>query len=1750
MKLRHAVQALLVAVALLLGGAANAQRASSFTLYFYREGQAVPVQRAGILTGDDQADAETLLEALLAGPTGDERAGGLTSPLPPDAKLAAVIVAGDEVTVDLDLPLDFLRGDLDPFRSDAIVEQIVKTLHPLGLHHVHVRAEDEGGAILPISAFLPRPAVPAPGVPPNDDGAPDRPGSEPSGVAQAQGALAGKAVWLSAGHGWYWSETLGRWTTQRGNNHGLVEDFSNAEAVNYYLARYLSNAGADVWLVRERAMTEHEVIVDNDGGSPGYTETGSWLTSSTPGYQGGTYRWANTFDTLSATATWTPDLPQAGRYAVWTWYREGTNRPTDARYEVHHAGGVTTVRLSQEVHGRTWRYLGEFYFQSGTAGHVTLLNASDDPAQAVIADAIRFGGGLGSIEAPAGSSIEAPAGASGEPRWEEAAKYWAQYQGAPPEVYGSDVTARPLYAEWEAAKGYPGEAANAVYVSWHTNAGGGTGTDSFVHDTEPTTGSLQLQDWVHDELIYDLRHAWNPEWVNRGQKSADFGELRELSTIPGVLLEVAFHDTEDPGDADDLREPHFRQIAARAVYQGIAKYHAQREAAPVYLLPEPPQRLAVRTTASGQVTLTWAPPPCCDGVLGDAATGYRVYHSADGRAFDGGTETLSPTLVLPGLLPGSLHFFRVTALNPGGESFPSPVVAVRLPEEKMWRSATLPLPSVASPKGGEPAPSPPGGRHFVSAFGGDGVRGDILANVPTFLVVDGFDRLDAAALVPQWESPFLGTAQRMFLERMNRYDHAVEHAQALDACGWAFDGAVNEAVAAGDVALSAYPAVDWFVGEDAAADAALDDAERALLASYLDGGGGLLLSGSEIGYDLVESDRDPDFYGDYLRAVYLGDDADTYDFAGLAGGPFSGLAGRFDAGSEGAYDVGWPDRLAASGGSTVTLSYLGGTGDGAAVTYDGAYRLVHVGFPLETVTDPLTRTALFCAAADYLLAPRGPGLSFVPSHSGVALAGQTATYTHTLTNLGPLTDTFQLSHASSRGWTVTHTPALTLGAGLSATLAVQVAVPADALSGTVEATVLTATSQLGPTVWAAVTDTTTAVQPAPVPLACRPRLIDPGFEQGPGQSAWQVSAPEAVSVLVSQDDLPAGVQPHGGEWLAWLSPTLSETVALTQVVALPPGELTSTLSLAWLVDTDWPNLEDWASLQVYDLGGALQTTLLTVTGEPLTDTWFVSEFDVGEFAGQTLQLVVHADSRATHFFVDDVNLTTCGPLGADEFRALWVDAYHDGAKTPQQIDELVETARAGNFNALVVQVRRRGDTYYPSALDPWAPDADPGFDALAHLIQRAHAAGLEVHAWATTLAIWGGDGLPAAADHAFNVHGPGATGRDYWLMTSFAGEDKPGGEIYYLDPGHPDVVDYTVAVYAELAANYDLDGLHLDRVRYPEPQGAYCQGQDWYCQDWGYNPTSVARFQAEKGRADPSTWRPEGRTSGQSVPDPLDEAWVQWRRDRVTALVRRIYLAVTALNPELRVSAALSTVGYAPTEAFGWETRSPYRQQLQDWRGWLAEGSLDVALPMTYRDEDTDAAQFDAWVEWQRDHQYGRATVVGTGLFLNDVAGSLAQWQRLRAPSGGGNQALGLAGYSYATPSRDGTSRRAFANAAVTAVLTRPASTTPLPWKDAAALGHLMGTLAQPEPCASLDGLFLTLSGPQTRTLTTDGSGWFGAIDLPPGEYLLSTEVPSTGEPLTSSVSISAGAVSSQTIVLPSCQVSRLYLPLVVKTQP
>jgi hypothetical protein len=822
---------------------------------------------------------------------------------------------------------------------EAIVEQIGSTLEPLNWRDLRIQTWDPlVEQFVPLAAFLPQ--IPPPRKETVLDGeeslslSPTYVGHPPApGQGQPQGALSGRTVYVSAGHGWQWNDYVSNWRTQRPPYPNppyvgpIIEDHNNAEAVIQYLLQYLWNAGAQVWPVRERDMNAAEVVVDNDAPAPGtgYLETGAWVTTTYAGtgYAGTDYRYTMTVtDTPTATAVWTATLPADDEYAVYVWYRPGSDRARDAHYTVHHAGGETSVTVDQRHHGVTWHYIGTYGFRGGEVAMVTLSNRSSQAGRIVVADALRFGGGT--FDNLAGIETSAPYPPD-EPWWEVAAFYYTQRMGMgqPPD----DVTARPIYARWEHA----GTGDDAVYVSWHSNGLSGyqytaSGTESYVHNGQVyarTEGSLELQHAIHTELVHDIRAGWDPAWLDRGEKRANLGELRMLwdtdpsVRMPGVLVEIAYHD--HPADTDALKEPSFNMLVARAFYQGIVAYFEQRDWIDLVELPEPPTHLALQNVGAGRVRVSWQPSPTDTvGLVGDAATGYRVYTSTDGLGWsDGVPVTGTMAYTLTHLPLHSLLFVRVTATNDGGESFPSEALAARV--------------------------------------GGDA----------GLLLVNGFDRLDRAMMIPETD-PVEGYNMRMFLDRMNRYDYAVQHGEVISV---PFDSASNEAVrdGVGGRSLNDYAVVDWILGEESTADETLDATERALLAGLLADEGALFLSGTEVGWHLDELGADRDFYNEVLRADYAGDDAGTYEVAPVTGSIFDGLGSfRFDA--PGMYDADYPDVMFPVNGSTAALSYSGGTGGTAAVQYAdaiGCERLVYWGFPFEAVW-PEQRPAAMGRVLDFL----------------------------------------------------------------------------------------------------------------------------------------------------------------------------------------------------------------------------------------------------------------------------------------------------------------------------------------------------------------------------------------------------------------------------------------------------------------------------------------------------------------------------------------------------------------------------------------------------------------------------------------------------------------------------------------------------------------------------------------------------------------------------------------------------------------
>ncbi len=428
--------------------------------------------------------------------------------------------------------------------------------------------------------------------------------------------------------------------------------------------------------------------------------------------------------------------------------------------------------------------------------------------------------------------------------------------------------------------------------------------------------------------------------------------------------------------------------------------------------------------------------------------------------------------------------------------------------------------------------------------------------------------------------------------------------------------------------------------------------------------------------------------------------------------------------------------------------------------------------------------------------------------------------------------------------------------------------------------------------------------------------------------------------------------------------------------------------------------------------------------------------------------------------------------GQPEFRGFWVDGFNEGFRNPQETDNLIRRVRAANCNAVIVQMRKRGDAHYFSLLEPWAANHQEGYDALTDLIAKCRAAEprIQVHVWTNCHPIWPAASWPPDPKHALN------------RMPEIQTEDVDGNrrtEVGYgLDWGHPQASDWLYRVYMDIARRFDVDGLHFDYIRYTGEQ-------------WGYNPVSVERFNRAHGRS--------------GIPAKDDPAWKQWRRDQVTQLVRKIYVGAAAVRPSIVVSAALITWNNGPVRDEEWTNSAAYRAVFQDWRGWMEEGILDLAIPMVYyaRSNERYRGWYENWVRFILRHQYGRRAVIGVGNYLNSIEDTIYQIGFARE----GGKALGVNFFSYAATRREGTEYAMHDEGFYKAMgdyFGPPVPAPELPWKVERTVGHLRGAIVNGdlEPLDWVE-VRLTDRDSRVRTTRTDGCGAYAFANLPPGRYRL-----------------------------------------------
>jgi len=489
--------------------------------------------------------------------------------------------------------------------------------------------------------------------------------------------LSGNAIALWHSHGWYYNLKKDRWEWERPRLFETVEDKLPLSFMIPYIIPMLENAGGTVFVARERDTQVHEVIVDNDSSdSLSYREKGDWGNSEIPGFaignppyehnvnpfRLGTIRRTEADSVATAQIRWIPDIPEAGRYAVYVSYEHHPGNVTDARYTVYHKGGKTEFAVNQTIGGRTWIFLDYFEFDAGQnpeKGSIVLTNETESRGRMITADAVKFGGGMG--------DVARNGRLSGRPRWLEASRYYLQFAGMPDTLvydfhddtldYNDDYKSRGEWANY--LKGAPyGPNVNRdapglgipvdLSFAFHTDAGirkdgRSVGTLSIYSmfdeennrefpDGQSRLASRDYADILQTQIVNDIRAKYDPFWTRRQLMQGMYSEAYRPN-MPAGLLELLSH--QNFYDMKFTWDPRFRFDISRSIYKAMLKFIADQYDRPYVVQPLPVDHFTMESPEKGTVVLQWK--PVSDPLEPTAEPkSYRVYIREEGKAFDNG----------------------------------------------------------------------------------------------------------------------------------------------------------------------------------------------------------------------------------------------------------------------------------------------------------------------------------------------------------------------------------------------------------------------------------------------------------------------------------------------------------------------------------------------------------------------------------------------------------------------------------------------------------------------------------------------------------------------------------------------------------------------------------------------------------------------------------------------------------------------------------------------------------------------------------------------------------------------------------------------------------------------------------------------------------------------------------------------------------------------------------------------------------
>jgi hypothetical protein len=628
---------------------------------------------------------------------------------------------------------------------------------------------------------------------------------------------------------------------------------------------------------------------------------------------------------------------------------------------------------------------------------VVLTNESKRRNARITADAVRFGGGMGNISRNGMTSLR--------PRYQEAARYYLQYAGFPDTLvwklntpehdYKDDYQSR---GEWVSyLMGAPsGPTADPsagglgipvdLSLAFHTDAGI-TGNDTVIgtlgiFNTTYRKGpfpsglsrmaSRDLSDLIQTQIVEDIRELYDPAWTRRALWNRAYSEAFRPN-VPTMLLELASH--QNLMDIRFGQEPLFRFHASRAIYKGILKFLVSMYGIDYVVQPLPVTHFHTEIPPSGAISLSWRPGS--DPLEPTAAPDfYRVYTRINSGGFDNGVTVEGTAFTLEDYDHDSIYSFKITAVNRGGESFPSEVLSVCNPEDPLGNILII----NAFDRTGGPA--------WFEDTAHAGFLPMVDQGVPfhedLHTVGAQYDYLKSSPWLDD-DSPGHGASYADLEGKVipgNSFDFTFTHGTSISRAGYSFVSASDESVTDDTLRLDVYDAVDYLAGEEKTSFFPKNDSVpgfRVLtsamlqrLGDYLQSGGNLFISGAHIATDIHDHHQDSLVAGilkyrwrtsnaSRLGEFYFMDPAfdryeETYEFN-------TGIHPVL-------YTVEGADALEPADSTGYTLIRYRENNMSAAVAHRGEYGVVAMGFPFETIRDQHSRDLIMNKILIYLLQHR------------------------------------------------------------------------------------------------------------------------------------------------------------------------------------------------------------------------------------------------------------------------------------------------------------------------------------------------------------------------------------------------------------------------------------------------------------------------------------------------------------------------------------------------------------------------------------------------------------------------------------------------------------------------------------------------------------------------------------------------------------------------------------------------------------